>query len=198
MRTGGSFVLLLVVGVLCAMAALVAQETATAGASSASALPQASATKPPVFSPQEALNAPVTEQSPALPAAMPAGLIARMNDARGAAGLPPLARDVRLDAVAAARAEDLLAGGYFAHFGPSGQSAFTELGARGITYGLAGENLARNNYAAGSESLEVAFDGLMASPTHRANILEERFASVGAAVVRGDDGMWIYVTVFVN
>jgi uncharacterized protein YkwD len=36
----------------------------------------------------------------------------------------------------------------------------------------------------------------MASPTHRANILEARFATVGTPVVRGGDGMWIYVTVF--
>lgn len=118
-----------------------------------------------------------------------------MNDARGAEELQSLRRDIALDEVAAARAEDLLVGGYFGHFGPAGQSAFTELAARGISYGLAGENLARNNYT-GEQTLDVALSGLMASPTHRANILEPRFSSVGAAVVRGGDGMWIYVTVF--
>jgi uncharacterized protein YkwD len=126
---------------------------------------------------------------------MASELVARMNDARAAAGLCALRRDASLDAVASARAEDVLDGGYFAHFGPAGQSAFTELAARGISYGLAGENLARNNYT-GEQTLEVAFVGLMASPTHRANILEARFATVGTAVVRGGDGMWIYVTVF--
>ncbi len=66
---------------------------------------------------------------------------------------------------------------------------------RGIGYGLAGENLARNNYP-DAQTLDIAFDGLMASPTHQANILEPRFVFVGAAVARARDGMWVYVAIF--
>jgi len=195
MHTGGGFVLLLLVGACCAVAGLVAQETATAAASPTSLLPEASATEPRVFPPGASQIPAVTETPLAPTSAMAADLVARMNNVRVAGGLGPLQHDAPLDAVAAARAADLLDRGYFAHFGPAGQSAFTELAARGISYGLAGENLARNNYP-DSQTMDVAFEGLMASPTHRANILEPRFASVGATVVRSDDGMWIYVTVF--
>jgi len=45
--------------------------------------------------------------------------------------------------------------------------------ARGLRYRLAGENLARNNYP-DSRTVEAAYEGLMASPGHRANILEAR------------------------
>lgn len=194
-RTSGGFVLLLMVGACCAVAGLLAQETAAAAASPTSFLPEASAAVPRVLPPEPGQSVAVTETSPAIAGTLAVALVERMNAARVTAGLRPLQRDASLDAVAAARATDLLDEGYFAHFGPAGQSALTEMAARGIGYGLAGENLARNNYLDG-DTLGVAFEGLMASTTHRANILEPRFASAGAAVVRSDEGMWVYVTVF--
>lgn len=123
-------------------------------------------------------------------------LIDLMNGARLQQGLPALERDPDLDDVALARAENLVENGYFDHYSADGESAFSELAARGIRYRLAGENLARNNYADG-QTVQAAFDALMASEGHRANILEPRFSSVGeAAVLSGH--MWIYVTVFLN
>ncbi|MBK9344748.1 MAG: hypothetical protein IPN07_17360 [Dehalococcoidia bacterium] len=119
-----------------------------------------------------------------------------MNDARRAEGLTPLDWDASLEDVAYARAANLVANGYFDHYAPDGESAFSELSARGIRYRLAGENLARNNYPE-TKTVSAAFDGLMNSPGHRANILEARFSSVGVAAVR-DGKMWIYVTVFLN
>ena len=119
-----------------------------------------------------------------------------MNDARASMGLPSLIRDSRLDAVARTRAEDLARRNYFAHVGPDGASAFTELQARGIVYRLAGENLARNNFPA-DRTVAVAFEGLMASAGHRANILEPAFRYVGVAVLRVGK-TWLYVTVFVD
>jgi uncharacterized protein YkwD len=123
-------------------------------------------------------------------------LLDRMNNARTQDGTGPLSRDAELDEVALARAKNLVANGYFDHYAPDGESAFSELGARGIYYRLAGENLARNNYAE-NRTVEAAFDGLMGSPGHRANILERRYSVVGVAVVRSG-GMWIYVTVFMD
>jgi uncharacterized protein YkwD len=98
--------------------------------------------------------------------------------------------------VALKRAEDLLRLGYFEHYGPDGESAFSELRARGIKYRLAGENLARNNHANQRTVIE-AFDSLMASEGHRANIVEPRFSSVGIAAVQSGK-LWLYVTVFTN
>ena len=124
------------------------------------------------------------------------GLLDRMNEARLEAGLPALEWDASLEAVAYARASNLVENGYFDHYAPDGESAFSELAARGIRYRLAGENLARNNYLE-AKTVAAAFDGLMNSPGHRANILEERFSSVAVACVR-DGKMWVYVTVFLN
>lgn len=123
-------------------------------------------------------------------------LLDSMNEARLAEGLAPLEWDASLEEVAYARAQNLVTNGYFDHYAPDGESAFSELAARGIRYRLAGENLARNNYVE-TRTVAAAFDGLMNSPGHRANILEPRFSSVGVAAVR-DGKMWIYVTVFLN
>ena len=123
-------------------------------------------------------------------------LVDLMNGARLREGLTPLEADSALEDVALARAQNLVANGYFDHYAPDGESAFSELAARGIRYRLAGENLARNNYPEG-RTVAAAFDGLMGSPGHRANILEVRFSSVGVAAVPSGK-MWIYVTVFLN
>lgn len=123
-------------------------------------------------------------------------LLDSMNEARRAEGLAPLEWDASLEEVAYARAQNLVTNGYFDHYAPDGESAFSELAARGIRYRLAGENLARNNYVE-TRTVAAAFDGLMNSPGHRANILEPRFSSVAVAAVR-DGKMWVYVTVFMN
>lgn len=152
---------------------------------------------PPRPAATRTLPAAVTEQRiPLADADKAATLLAAMNDARLAAGLPALDRDGRVDEVAAARAASLVADGYFDHYGPDGSSAFSELTARGIPYRLAGENLARNNYGTATTA-RVAFEALMASPGHRANILEPRYGRAGIAVVR-DGRFWLYVTVFAD
>ncbi len=131
--------------------------------------------------------------APSFPA-LAAALFANMNAARTHDGLPMLVPDKHLDAVAMARAQDLAEKGYFDHYAPDGSSAFSELAERRIPYRIAGENLARNNYPR-DRTEGVAFTALMESPGHRANILEPRFARIGAAAVF-DGEFWIYVTVF--
>jgi uncharacterized protein YkwD len=125
-------------------------------------------------------------------AAKAAALLELMNGARLQQGLPALERDSELEAVALARADNLIANGYFDHYSASGESASSELAARGIRYRLAGENLARNNYIE-SETMQAAFDALMASDGHRANIMEPRYSSAGVAAVLSGH-VWIYVT----
>ena len=160
----------------------------------------------PAVATPEPLAAPI-DRVASLPAAMapaltgvaqdPAkasALLDLVNGARAKDGVALLERDAALDAVALARARNLLTNGYFDHYAPDGESAFSELAARGIHYRLAGENLARNNYIE-SRTVHAAFEGLMGSPGHRANILEERFAHAGIAAVQSSH-MWVYVTVF--
>lgn len=159
--------------------------------------PSPSPTTPAPAASVEALPSSIEQPAGVLGAAdKAAALVDAMNSARAAEGLPPFERDAALEDVAYARARNLVLGGYFDHYGPDGESAFSELAARGIVYGLAGENLARNNYPE-ARTVAAAFDGLMASPGHRANILEPRFSRAGVAAVR-DGRIWLYVTVFMD
>jgi len=126
-----------------------------------------------------------------------ADLIARLNAERTAAGLPALAVDGNLVAIARIRSSDMAARGYFSHTSPEGQSAFTLLDQWGIPYSWAGENLARNNYPVG-ETVAVAAEDLMASPPHRANILSPNYTRVGVGYAEDGSGMRYYTIVFVG
>ncbi len=164
-----------------------APATAPAPAVQASAVPTSAATP-------ETEPAPGAVLSP--DARKAAALFDLMNTARLEHGVESLAHSSVLDEVALVRANDLVKNGYFDHVSPTGASAFTELNALAVRYRIAGENLARNNYLEG-RTVHAAFDALMASPGHRANILEERFGLVGVAVVRNGQ-MWLHVTVFMD
>jgi uncharacterized protein YkwD len=152
---------------------------------------------PPAAEPVGVLpSAAVSEAPTTRYTAFETDLFERMNGARVTGGASALARNTDLDGVALARAKNLVEVGYFDHYAPDGTSAFTELTSRGLAYYVAGENLARNNYPP-AQTVQAAFDALMASPGHRANILEPRFGAVGVAAVREGD-MWLFVTVFTN
>ena len=154
-------------------------------------------TAAPVVDPVGVLPAAVAADEPVQPIPeFEVALLERMNAARVSDSANELVRDDALDIVALARARNLVELDYFDHYAPDGTSAFSELAARGLPYFLAGENLARNNYPP-AQTVVAAFEGLMASPGHRANILEPRFGAVGVAAVR-DGNVWLYVTVFTN
>jgi len=123
-----------------------------------------------------------------------ADLLALLNRDRAAAGLSPLAWDARLAAVGESapysgcgfavhgRAEDMIERNYFAHpiLGCGGRNVFAMLAAAGIGYRIAGENIGwvagLSDPAAQASWLHQQF---MASPEHRANILDPAFTSVG-------------------
>ncbi len=125
------------------------------------------------------------------------GFVARLNSERAAAGLPPLVVDPDLVAIARIRSSDMAARGYFSHTSPEGETAFTLIDEWGIGYSWAGENLARNNYPP-SETVIVAVRDLMASPSHRDNILSVHYTRVGVGYAEDGDGMRYFTTVFVG
>ncbi|MEK7065349.1 MAG: CAP domain-containing protein, partial [Patescibacteria group bacterium] len=65
------------------------------------------------------------------------------------------------------------------HVNPEGKDAGDRLGDGGVTYFVAGENLA---YA---PDVATAHEGLMNSEGHRKNILEPQFRKVGIGVIDG-------------
>ncbi|MGH9970211.1 MAG: CvpA family protein [Pyrinomonadaceae bacterium] len=108
-----------------------------------------------------------------------ARMLQLVNKERVAAGLKPLAADPELTEVARRHSTDMFARGYFAHDTPEGRDPFDRLRAANVRFVTAGENLALG------PSLQVAHNGLMNSPGHRANILNPQFDRVGIGVMDG-------------
>jgi uncharacterized membrane protein required for colicin V production len=107
----------------------------------------------------------------------------KVNASRVEAGLQPLRWSGDLADVAARHAREMYVEGYFAHESPRTGSVGDRLRAAGISYRLAGENLAL------AATPNEVHNGLMDSPGHRANILGREFATVGIAVIRGPLGL---------
>jgi uncharacterized protein YkwD len=110
-------------------------------------------------------------------------------------GLAALRLDGRLVNVARQRANDMAAKNYFSHTAPNGATAFTLLTSAGYTYAIAGENIARNNYA-DAQSAGVAMNGFIGSPGHFQNIVDGKFSLVGIGAAVGAGGMKYYAVVF--
>lgn len=107
-------------------------------------------------------------------------LIRLTNEERAKSGLPALLEDGRLSAAAAAKAQNMFAENYWAHFSPSGKDPWGFINGAGYKFTYAGENLARNFY----NSPDVV-NAWMASPTHKDNILNSHYRNIGIAIVEG-------------
>ncbi|HEX3082724.1 MAG TPA: CvpA family protein [Candidatus Saccharimonadia bacterium] len=108
-----------------------------------------------------------------------ADMLVMLNHERTSRGLKPLTLNVTARAVARAYSADMFARGYFSHINPEGKSPFDRMRAGGVDFGSAGENLAL------APTLQLAHDGLMKSPGHRANILNPNFHTVGIGIQDG-------------
>lgn len=102
------------------------------------------------------------------------------NQNRVENGLNALELDSRLSAAATKKAEDMITNNYWSHNSPSGASPWYWIDQAGYSYSVAGENLAKNYGDA-----EAVMAAWMSSSTHRDNILNPRFTSVGFAVGQG-------------
>lgn len=106
-------------------------------------------------------------------------MLVLVNGEREKAGLPPVVEDAALREVARSHSRDMFLQGYFSHYSPDGQSPFDRMDKAGIGYSVAGENLAL------APSTQLAMQGLMNSPGHRANILNPDFKKLGVGVIDG-------------
>ncbi len=107
-------------------------------------------------------------------------LIDLTNTQRAKNSLPALKENPALDAAAFAKAQNMFAENYWAHYSPSGKDPWGFINGAGYKFSYAGENLARNFYS----SPDVV-DAWMASPSHRANIVNTHYQDIGIAVVDG-------------
>lgn len=101
-----------------------------------------------------------------------------VNQERSSRGLLPLTWNEQLAQVARLQSRDMWRRQYFAHVNPDGADPFARLHQAGISYLVAGENLAL------APSTPIAHQGLMDSQEHKDNILSPDYGQIGIGVVR--------------
>jgi uncharacterized protein YkwD/uncharacterized membrane protein required for colicin V production len=106
-------------------------------------------------------------------------MVKLVNSERASRGIAPLTVDAKMTKVAEAKSRDMFARRYFSHYDPDGKTVVDHFTAAGISFQLAGENLAF------APDLATAHKGLMDSPGHKANILDVQFHRIGIGVIDG-------------
>ena len=166
--------------------------------------PPPTATPPPPPPPTPVPATPPPPPPPPAPAAasvslhpLESSLLATLNAERAAAGLTALQPDPTLVSIARSRSNDMAQRDYFDHVNPDGGTVFDMLAQLRVPYAWAGENLALNNYPV-DETVAVTVRELMASPPHRANILNVHYTMVGVGIATGSDGLYYFTMVFVG
>lgn len=109
------------------------------------------------------------------------GVIKLTNAQRVQAGLPSLAENLILDAMAAAKVDDMFKNQYFAHVSPTNTGVGDLAKTFGYDFIIIGENLALGDYKDDTALVQA----WMASIGHRENILNNRYQEIGVAVKKG-------------
>lgn len=117
-------------------------------------------------------------------ASIPTDEVIRLtNVKRAEAGIGALNYNSLLTQAARLKGQDMLAKGYWAHVAPDGTQPWFFFANVGYKYKYAGENLARD-----FSNPTDAVNAWMASPSHRENLLSNRYTDIGVAVVEGNLG----------
>ena len=106
-------------------------------------------------------------------------MLVMLNAERIARKLEPLTMNTAAREVARAYSKELFARGYFSHISREGLTPFQRMDRGHVKYIAAGENLAL------APTLQLAHQGLMNSPGHRANILNPEYHTVGIGIMDG-------------
>lgn len=110
-----------------------------------------------------------------------AALYQLTNQKRVATGVVSLKADRRLEQAALAKARDMFAKNYWAHYAPDGSTTpWQFILNAGYTYKFAGENLAKD-----FDTSVSVIEAWMASPSHRANLLNSGYKDIGIVAVNG-------------
>jgi uncharacterized YkwD family protein len=119
---------------------------------------------------------PISKVETLTPTPEESALLELVNQARGMVNLDPLAFQTPLLRSARLKSRDMVQKNYFSHQSPTYGSPFDMLRSFQISFKSAGENIA------GNPSIKRAFDDWMYSQSHRDNILNPNFTSVGIGV----------------
>lgn len=127
------------------------------------------------------------QRSSVTPADEAAALVAEAarltNLERVAAGLPALVVHPAVEAAAAAHSYDQSVALRMSHQGSDGSDGGDRLTRAGFAWAAWGENV-----AAGQRTADEVVTGWMGSASHRANILNGTFTTIGIGVATGADG----------
>ena len=109
-------------------------------------------------------------------------MLQRLNAARAEVGVSPLRMDPVLQEAARQHSRDMYDRHYFSHQTPDGKSPYDRLHDLKFRFVTAGENIAF------APDADQAWDSLIHSPDHRANLLNPDFRCVGIGVYKGLGG----------
>ena len=115
------------------------------------------------------------------------------NRMRRGHGLANLTRSAALSSAAQRHANEMAARRTMTHTGADGSNAGQRITREGFYWRIWGENV-----AAGQTSAEQVVQNWMASPGHRANILNWRFQYIGIGVARASNGVYYWCMVLVG
>lgn len=108
-------------------------------------------------------------------------VVSLTNQERVQLDLEPLVLNPVLSQAALAKAQDMMTDQYWSHTAPDGTEPWHFFQVAGYDYNVAGENLARD--FSNSQAMTRAW---MNSPTHRDNIINNRYQEIGVAVIDGN------------
>lgn len=115
-----------------------------------------------------------------------------INNARANANVSKLSYDSTVFKVARLKSEDMVKSSYFSHNSPTYGSPFKMLTTYGVSYKVAGENIA------GNPSLEEAVNAWLNSATHKQNILSNSYNYVGIGVEKSEIYGYIITAMFIR
>lgn len=107
-------------------------------------------------------------------------VLQQTNEQRATEGLAPLEINENLSSAALSKGQDMFQDQYWSHTAPDGTEPWNFIQNVGYKYKTAGENLARD-FMSTSDMMQA----WMASPTHKANIINPQFEEIGIAVIDG-------------
>jgi len=113
-----------------------------------------------------------------------------INEYREKNGVPKLTMGTKLIKIAGIKADDMTKSSYFSHTSPTYGSPFDMMKNYGLSYKVAGENIA------GNPSLEGAVNSWINSSTHRENLLSKSYNYAGIGISKSSTYGYIVVAMF--
>ncbi len=107
-------------------------------------------------------------------------IVENVNIERQKQGVGILIRSKALDKAAMMKAQDMIGNNYFAHTSPEGIDPWHWIAEIDYQYKYAGENLAMD-----FKTADAVHGAWMNSPTHKENIIADKYTEIGVAVVSG-------------